>query len=171
MCKKIVSTFLSLVIALSTIFSFNVFAEESGQDINSEQPDAVVQELAPETAIVQDSISDLNEVSVGLYRYDNVQRITNTFYIQNGVANITSDVVGKSGTTRLEVTSELQYNGYGSWDTFTSFSDSSNSARLVLSETTGVPQSNYRYRVACTVTAYMGSTSETVTVYSNECRY
>jgi len=101
--------------------------------------------------------------------WDNVNSITPSLSISNGIATCSVTVIGRPGTTKITAVVYLQQkNSNGSFTTIKTWSGiSANSSVLTWSATHPVTVGQtYRLRVDTTVT--LNGKNETVTVYSAE---
>ena len=88
-----------------------------------------------------------------------------------GKATITASIDGYKGVTdKVGINAELQQYKNGRWTKVTSFSDSGNSHRIRIYETTEVSR-GYKYRVVTKVTAIHNGDKETKTITSSEQKY
>ncbi len=88
-----------------------------------------------------------------------------------GKATISASIDGYKGVTdKVSINAELQQYKNGRWTKVTSFSDSDNSHRIRIYETTEVAK-GYKYRVVTKVTAIHNGDKESKTIISSEQRY
>lgn len=88
-----------------------------------------------------------------------------------GKATITASIDGYKGVTdKVGINAELQQYKNGRWTKITSFSDSDNSHRIRIYETTDVSR-GYKYRVVAKVTAIHNGEKESKTIISSEQRH
>ena len=96
---------------------------------------------------------------------------TNLVIDSRGNATITASIDGYKGVTdKVSINAELQRYKSGRWIKVTSFSDSNNSHRIRIYETTKVSK-GYKYRVVTKVTAIHNEDKETKTITSSEQKY
>ena len=96
---------------------------------------------------------------------------TNLVIDSKGKATITASIDGYKGVTdKVSINAELQQYKNGRWTKVTSFSDSGNSHRIRIYETTKVSR-GYKYRVVTKVTAIHNGDKEIKTIISSEQRY
>lgn len=96
---------------------------------------------------------------------------TNLIIDSKGKATITASIDGYKGVTdKVSINAELQQYKNGRWTKVTSFSDSDNSHRIRIYETTEVAK-GYKYRVVAKVTAVHNGEKESKTIISSEQRY
>lgn len=96
---------------------------------------------------------------------------TNLIIDSKGNATVTASIDGYKGiTNKVSINAELQQYKNGSWTKVTSFSDSDNSHRIRIYETTKVSK-GYKYRVVTMVTAIHNGDKETKTIISSEQEY
>lgn len=96
---------------------------------------------------------------------------TNLIIDSKGKATITASIDGYKGVTdKVSINAELQQYKDGRWIKNTSFSDSDNSYRMRIYETTKVSR-GYKYRVVTKVTAIHNGDKEIKTIISSEQRY
>lgn len=89
----------------------------------------------------------------------------------NGVATISCNVYGHQGiTTKVTVTAELQRLQNGKWVPLKTYSTTSYTYRVRISQEYSVSP-GYSYRVQATVVAYSGALSERQTVTSSIASY
>lgn len=105
---------------------------------------------------------------VGLY-YVNAESISSTLRINSGKATCSSSVMGKKGTTRIEITMTLQKKIKGSWNTVKTWKGSKNSTSYTLTNTLSVGRGTYRLKSVAVV--YKGGKPDTVTKYSGTVKY
>lgn len=103
---------------------------------------------------------------------DYIARTSCFLYIDsNGKATTDCSVYGYQGiTTKVSITANLQQYKNGSWVTFRTFTESANSHRLSLFETTTISK-GYTYRVTAQVKAYSGTSFETRNLTSSSQSY
>ncbi|WP_353096864.1 hypothetical protein [Tissierella praeacuta] len=88
-----------------------------------------------------------------------------------GNATVTASIDGYKGITdKVSINAELQQYKNGRWTKVTSFSDSDNSHRIRIYETTRVSK-GCKYRVVTKVTAIHNGDKETKTITSSEQKY
>ena len=88
-----------------------------------------------------------------------------------GKATISASIDGYKGVTdKVSINAELQQYKNGRWTKVTSFSDSDNSHRIRIYETTDVSR-GYKYRVVAKVTAIHNGEKESKTIISSEQRH
>ena len=96
---------------------------------------------------------------------------TNLVIDSKGKATITASIDGDKGVTdKVSINAELQQYKNGRWTKVTSFSDSDNSHRIRIYETTEVAK-GYKYRLVTKVTAIHNGEKESRTIISSEQRY
>ena len=96
---------------------------------------------------------------------------TNLIIDSKGNATVTASIDGYKGiTNKVSVNAELQQYKNGKWTKVKSFSDSDNSHRIRIYETTKVSK-GYKYRVVTKVTAIHNEDKETKTITSSEQKY
>lgn len=96
---------------------------------------------------------------------------TNLIIDSKGKATITASIDGYKGVTdKVSINAELQQYKDGRWIKNNSFSDSDNSYRLRIYETTKVSR-GHKYRVVTKVTAIHNGDKEIKTITSSEQRY
>lgn len=96
---------------------------------------------------------------------------TNLVIDSKGKATITASIDGYKGVTdKVSINAELQQYKNERWTKVTSFSDSENSHRIRIYETTKVSR-GYKYRVVTKVTAIHNGHKEIKTIISSEQRY
>lgn len=96
---------------------------------------------------------------------------TNLIIDSKGKATITASIDGYKGVTdKVSINAELQQYKNGRWTKVTSFSDSDNSHRIRIYETTKVSR-GYKYRVVTKVTAIHNGDKEIKTIISSEQKY
>ena len=89
----------------------------------------------------------------------------------SGKATTDCSVYGYQGiTTKVSITANLQQYKDGRWATIKTYTESANSHRVSLYETTTVLK-GYAYRVTAEVKAYSGSSVETRSLTSSEASY
>lgn len=103
---------------------------------------------------------------------DYIARASCFLYIDsNGKATTDCSVYGYQGiTTKVTITANLQQYKGGRWVTIKTFTESANSHRAYLCETTTISK-GYTYRVTAEVKAYNGSNVETRNLTSSESSY
>ena len=96
---------------------------------------------------------------------------TNLIIDSKGNATVTASIDGYKGiTNKVSVNAELQQYKNGKWTKVKSFSDSDNSHRIRIYETTKVSK-GYKYRVVTKVTAIHNGDKEIRTITSSEQKY
>jgi len=88
----------------------------------------------------------------------------------NGTAHVESSAIAYSSVTKINISASLQQYKNGFWYSNQTFSVTDYSDFASLYETKSVSK-GYKYRVSVTVTAYSGSSSETVSLKSGETIY
>ncbi|MCK9471751.1 MAG: hypothetical protein M0Q88_08365 [Bacilli bacterium] len=103
---------------------------------------------------------------------DYIARASCFLYIDSsGKATTDCSVYGYQGTTtKVSITANLQQYKDGRWATIKTYTESANSHRVSLYETTTVLK-GYAYRVTAEVKAYSGSSVETRNLTSSEAVY
>lgn len=136
MVKRI--TVLSLVLCIMCLGSTEIFANSFIED---------------------DLPEDYLEISPYM---DYILRSSCKLYIDSsGRATTNCSIYGYQGTTtKVSITANLQQYKGGKWTTIKTFTQSSNSHRVSLSETVSVTK-GYTYRVSAQVNAWSGSSVET----------
>ncbi len=96
---------------------------------------------------------------------------TNLIIDSKGKATITASIDGYKGVTdKVSINAELQQYKNVRWIKITSFSDSDNSHRIRIYETTEVSK-GYKYRVVAKVTAIHNGDKEIKAIISSEQKY
>lgn len=99
-------------------------------------------------------------------RMQYISDVESNFYIKNGIATVSSYVVGNpSVTTKCEIEANLQVQSGYSWRNVATWNDEENGQRASIYETQSVVSGN-KYRVVVEATAWSGSSSETETLIS-----
>lgn len=103
---------------------------------------------------------------------DYIARASCFLYIDSsGKATTDCSAYGYQGTTtKVSITANLQQYKDGRWVTIRTFTESANSHRASLYETTTISK-GYTYRVTAEVKAYSGSSVETRSLTSSEASY
>ncbi len=146
MIRKVIVFGLSLFLLCGG--SMKVFAEQ-----------VIVEEIPEEIFEIRPLMDFISRASCDLY-------INST-----GKATIDCSVYGYQGTTtKVSITANLQQYKGGRWVTIKTYTESANSHRASLYETTIISK-GYDYRVTAQVKAYSGSSVETRNLTSNAVSY
>jgi len=105
-------------------------------------------------------------------RWSNVASISAGFGISGGTAKASTFVQGYSKITTIVVYTYFQKKVNGSWQNLSYVSDkkSVNYINISRSTSSGIVK-GYTYRARISIYAYVGSTYENITVYTNEVSY
>ncbi len=114
--------------------------------------------------ILSAKTTDQNSISL---KYVNVTSVSAALSFSGSNAVISGAVNGKAGVTQISVETRLQRRDGSGWVSIESWSDSTNSRNIFISESASA-SAGYTYRVRIDVTAYAGGTSESITQYSKE---
>ena len=110
-------------------------------------------------------VEEIGELTGSELKYTNTERVAADISVRSGNATCSTEVKGKTGTTKITVSMELQRKVKGSWVTFRSWSSSKNARTFTLTKSETVSRGTYR--VKSVVNVYKGSKSETITKYSS----
>lgn len=144
--KKII--LLMLYLCLMSSISMGLFADQINEEQSLEQE-----------SIIRPYMDYIARASCFLYIYSNGKAITDC------------SVYGYQGiTTKVTITANLQQYKGGRWVTIKTFTESANSPRASLYETTSISK-GYTYRVTAEIKAYSGSNVETRNLTSSEASY
>lgn len=117
------------------------------------------------------TIADNEKGTVIIPTWEFIHSARCTISNYQGRALITCNVNGNSGiTTKISITADLQRYQNGHWSRISSFSKTTYSHNLFLSEPVSVA-SGYTYRVVARIHAYSGSAVETRTITSNQVKF
>lgn len=103
-------------------------------------------------------------------RYTYVKYANSELTIENGKSIIQSIIKSKSGVNKSLITSKLQKQVNGNWQTIEAWTVSEQGIICQLNKSIAVSK-GYNYRVFSTVKAYKGTKSESVAVYSKIVKY